>query len=448
MAASLALRRALLVLDMQNEFLAPAGRCEIVNPSFVDNVLAFASAFRQTGIGDIIWVRTEFDKPRDANDEKILLYEEETQEDKMQRKEQGGEGAEEEEDQIGKTDEYLSTDTNPYCAKGSWAAEFHESVMAATKTAGDRTLRKTWYSAFQRTSLVEILRGRLATELFICGIKTNVSVYATASDAVSHGFKVTVLSDCVGFSDQKLHDTALSDMAGVLGCEVIRSAIMVKSWAAKKKPVRTKSTPASASKEELAKMIENLALNGAEGGNATADNYESEDGSKKDTEASSQNVSDTPTKTRSGKHKKQGSPHKSSAAETSESAQQMDKIQETNVRKPNHLKEPQHVQANHKKEPLPPITEDDYEGSPEGASPKIARKIKNVPTVLKEGDVMGEGDTLLVAHFLPADLGDTAFERLKREVRWRTMLHRGGEVPRLVAVEGDVNEDGRYVYLH
>jgi hypothetical protein len=59
------------------------------------------------------------------------------------------------------------------------------------------------------------------------------------------------------------------------------------------------------------------------------------------------------------------------------------------------------------------------------------------------GDKLGEGDSRLVLEILPEELGAAAFERVRDEVQWKTMFHRGGEVPRLVAVEGEVNEDGR-----
>jgi len=69
--------------------------------------------------------------------------------------------------------------------------------------------------------------------------------------------------------------------------------------------------------------------------------------------------------------------------------------------------------------------------------------------VLGVGDSLGAGDSYLVTDMLPPDLADIAFERLKTEVQWQIMYHRGGEVPRLVAVEGEAAEDGSYpVYRH
>ncbi|KAI8977753.1 hypothetical protein BD414DRAFT_445762 [Trametes punicea] len=65
------------------------------------------------------------------------------------------------------------------------------------------------------------------------------------------------------------------------------------------------------------------------------------------------------------------------------------------------------------------------------------------------GDPIGEGDAYVVYDFLPRELADAAFDLLIKEVKWNKMMHRGGEVPRLVAVEGSISEDGSYpIYRH
>ncbi|KAG5637512.1 hypothetical protein H0H81_004338 [Sphagnurus paluster] len=65
------------------------------------------------------------------------------------------------------------------------------------------------------------------------------------------------------------------------------------------------------------------------------------------------------------------------------------------------------------------------------------------------GDKLGAGDSYLVADVLPSDLAAVAFENMLTEVKWNTMYHRGGEVPRLVAVEGEVGDDGSFpLYRH
>ncbi|KAI9511808.1 hypothetical protein F5148DRAFT_1280351 [Russula earlei] len=77
------------------------------------------------------------------------------------------------------------------------------------------------------------------------------------------------------------------------------------------------------------------------------------------------------------------------------------------------------------------------------------RKLKASAPVLGVGDRIGEGDTYLVKNVLPPELAETAMEKLLKEVAWNVMHHRGGEVPRLVAVQGEIDADGHYpIYRH
>ncbi|KAF8632360.1 hypothetical protein AX15_001917 [Amanita polypyramis BW_CC] len=85
------------------------------------------------------------------------------------------------------------------------------------------------------------------------------------------------------------------------------------------------------------------------------------------------------------------------------------------------------------------------------ASKSVRVRSNKKPRELGTGDVLGAGDSHLVTDVLSPELklADVAFNKLKEEVKWSTMFHRGGEVPRLVAVEGDVAEDGSFpVYRH
>jgi alkylated DNA repair dioxygenase AlkB/glutathione S-transferase len=60
-----------------------------------------------------------------------------------------------------------------------------------------------------------------------------------------------------------------------------------------------------------------------------------------------------------------------------------------------------------------------------------------------------EGDTTIISNLLPPSLAASAFEQLKAEVAWERMSHQGGEVPRLVAVQGEVDDEGnRPAYRH
>lgn len=82
-------------------------------------------------------------------------------------------------------------------------------------------------------------------------------------------------------------------------------------------------------------------------------------------------------------------------------------------------------------------------------------------------EAYGVGDTFLILSVLPPELADTAFGALQEEVKWNTMAHRGeqrtycfrssqfilrslrvgGEVPRLISVQGDIAADGRQALL-
>ncbi len=60
-----------------------------------------------------------------------------------------------------------------------------------------------------------------------------------------------------------------------------------------------------------------------------------------------------------------------------------------------------------------------------------------------------EGDTNIITDALSPSLAAGAFDLLKSEVNWASMSRLGGEVPRRVAVQGEVDEDGSMpVYRH
>jgi hypothetical protein len=52
------------------------------------------------------------------------------------------------------------------------------------------------------------------------------------------------------------------------------------------------------------------------------------------------------------------------------------------------------------------------------------RAYHKVP-ILQAGDKLGAGDSHLVMDVLPKDLADGAFDKMKEEVAWNTMHHRG-----------------------
>jgi len=58
------------------------------------------------------------------------------------------------------------------------------------------------------------------------------------------------------------------------------------------------------------------------------------------------------------------------------------------------------------------------------ASTKISRN-NNQPPTLGVGDALGAGDSYVVTDLLSTQEADSAFEKMKTEVNWKTMHHRG-----------------------
>jgi hypothetical protein len=62
---------------------------------------------------------------------------------------------------------------------------------------------------------------------------------------------------------------------------------------------------------------------------------------------------------------------------------------------------------------------------------------------------LGSGDSYLILNVLPPELLDGSFEQLDEEIDWNVMNHKGNQVPRLISIQGDVEEDGKQpLYRH
>ncbi|HYP82739.1 N-carbamoylsarcosine amidohydrolase [Variovorax sp.] len=86
-------------------------------------------------------------------------------------------------------------------------------VPELTPQAGELVVRKTVPSAFFGTSLAAWLSQRGVQTLVVAGAVTSGCVRASVVDAMSHGFRPLVVSDCVGDRALAPHDANLFDMA-------------------------------------------------------------------------------------------------------------------------------------------------------------------------------------------------------------------------------------------
>ncbi|KAG6830654.1 hypothetical protein H0H92_015551 [Tricholoma furcatifolium] len=188
-------RRCLVLIDLQNEFIGAGGHFPIHNDSrrFLQGLPSLATAFHVSGY-PIFWIRSEYAKPK--KDAKLVKRE-----------------------HLDSTAYLAGTHTGQIacCVKGTLGADFPPDVQLLIDKSDPENiiLTKTWYSAFKESSFFDELKRRDITELFVGGLLTNVCVNATVNDALSLGFRVTLLEDCLGWRKRASHDRALRAMANL-----------------------------------------------------------------------------------------------------------------------------------------------------------------------------------------------------------------------------------------
>lgn len=99
----------------------------------------------------------------------------------------------------------------PHCVAGTKGAEFHPDLnvpSGAVIVSKGTSSEKEAYSGFQGTDLEERLLHARTEEVVLGGLATDYCVRATALDALSAGFGVSVLEDCVKAVDAKAGDGA------------------------------------------------------------------------------------------------------------------------------------------------------------------------------------------------------------------------------------------------
>ena len=106
----------------------------------------------------------------------------------------------------------------PHAVEGTAGARV---VDALAPGPGDLVVRKKRFSGFFGTDLEERLRDLDVDHLVVTGVVTNICVLYTVADARSRGFAVTVPRDAVAGLDPRDHDFALAQMERVLAARVV-----------------------------------------------------------------------------------------------------------------------------------------------------------------------------------------------------------------------------------
>lgn len=561
-------RKALVVLDLQRDFVCADGALPVTEPEgFVARTLELVKAFRSSNAGDVIWVRTEFERNRPLNpeDDKILVS------DLPIRRTAGGGGrrppSRSSDKPVEKDDEAfltISPDSKeqPCVRKGTPGAEFAPEVKDAVVAGRDIVFTKTDYSAFAlgQQKLVQMLRGRFVTRMYLCGALTNVSIYATALDAGMHGYEMTLVEDCCGFRREIRHLNAVKQLANITGCGTTNSPDIIatlqppkpekasvpstpkesgekdptnqgkgkdiegKGKEASSKPVSTGLSPvlshmtlapssasptaSSASPPQLPPTSTSPALpqtsshpiqpttpprntsnandNDKSGASTstpaplglhTNDTVIEPDSQEEDSDsqelshrfkallasaASKRNARTRPsaapttTKTTSTQPRTIAIPRQRQTSRSPETEPYGKRVAEkaspdTNPTKPSPRTTPIKAVSDAPSTEAASSTSDQDSSTSDAKAPSSEPKPSTMaeapPSIVSEP--MCAGDTTIITNILPPDLAEVAFERLLHEVSWATMSHLGGEVPRRIAVQGAVDQDGNMpVYRH
>jgi nicotinamidase-related amidase len=117
----------------------------------------------------------------------------------------------------------------PFLQKGDFApGSWGQSNVDLIAPWVDVTVCKVAYSAFFNTQLDWVLRRAGIKKLIVCGIVTNGGVASTVRDAHMRDYDTVVLSDgCASFT-QAAHQAALTDMssvAQVMTCEQLIASL-------------------------------------------------------------------------------------------------------------------------------------------------------------------------------------------------------------------------------
>ncbi|WEW60228.1 hypothetical protein PRK78_005713 [Emydomyces testavorans] len=213
-------RRALLILDLQTDFVSPDGALFVPNtPDFIHRIPVLAAHFRSSG--KVIWVQTVFQHSREPFSPEsggdIILVNPPTH--PQSSKSTSSSSSIDPEAFLA----VQSPDQRRCCLENTPGAQFPPPILSAIDHDADTILVKSGYSAFQSPHILLSFRTQFITQVYICGALSNVSVYATVLDAVRNGFSVTLIEDCLGFRRFARHREAVKRMTDVLGVETMSS---------------------------------------------------------------------------------------------------------------------------------------------------------------------------------------------------------------------------------
>ena len=96
----------------------------------------------------------------------------------------------------------------------------HDIIPALSPRADEPVIDKPGKGAFHATELEQVLRNRFIETLLVCGVTTEVCVHTTVREANDRGYRAVVLGDCCASYFAEFHEVALRMVAaqgGIFG---------------------------------------------------------------------------------------------------------------------------------------------------------------------------------------------------------------------------------------
>ena len=100
----------------------------------------------------------------------------------------------------------------PHCVRDTWGAQI---VDALKPSEGEHLIAKKGFGGFSNTPLDTILRNLGVTTCVVCGVTTCVCVSTTVRGGVEHNYRMILAKDAVAEVSRDTHEAELKTMARV-----------------------------------------------------------------------------------------------------------------------------------------------------------------------------------------------------------------------------------------
>ena len=183
---------ALLVIDMQNGFLAPGAMLEVpAGRAIIPGLVSLLEHCRQQSM-PVVWIQLDSRRPWGG----VLL------------------------------DKYPSLEEQQVLFRGTRSFELYPDIPTPLENEFDIIRHK--YDSFHGTNLDILLRNLDVENVIITGVTSNCCCESTARSAFEHDYGVVFASDATAAFEERLHENTLASIRELFGSVMTVSEILSK----------------------------------------------------------------------------------------------------------------------------------------------------------------------------------------------------------------------------